>query len=114
MEQCVNTSDFQAAKLAFVDAMGLSKDALHIYVGLSVFLAAMFAFRRNPRSAAPIVFVLGLAALGEIFDARDDFRSVGHWRWRASVHDVFNTLFWPAFLWTMLKAGLISTRVRRH
>jgi hypothetical protein len=63
----METSLVQQAKLAVVAAAGLSKDALHIYVGLAVFLVMAYV-----------------------------------WRWRESVHDIWNTLFWPTVLWIMV------------
>jgi hypothetical protein len=67
-------SAVQAIKMAIVGASGLSKDALHIYVGLAVAMA------------------------GELLDMRDDIASLGYWRWSASLHDMANTVFWPAVL----------------
>lgn len=28
----------------------------------------------------------------------DDLRSLGYWRWDASLHDIVNTVAWPAVL----------------
>lgn len=85
----------QSAKLAIVDLFGLSKDALHIYVGLLVQLAAAFALRKPIRSVVPWFLVVAAAIAGEILDARDDIESLGHWRTDASLHDFASTLFWP-------------------
>jgi hypothetical protein len=74
---------------------GLSKDALHIYVGLTLFFLVAFAARKKIGSATPFIAVLLVALLGEAVDAYDDVRSLGIWRWRASVHDVLNTIAWP-------------------
>jgi hypothetical protein len=105
----MDPSAFQSAKLWIVAAVGLSKDALHVHVGLALFLTMVWLFRKTPRSLVPLLAVLGLAALGEVFDARDDFRSLGHWRWQASLHDVLNTTFWPAVLWVLWRTGAVFT-----
>lgn len=94
----MDTSVVQTAKLAIVGATGLSKDALHIYVGLAVYLASRFVFRKQPHAFGPVVLVLLVACLGEALDMRDDILSLGHWRWGASLHDVINTAFWPVVL----------------
>jgi hypothetical protein len=91
-------STFQALKLALVDLTGLSKDALHIYVGLAVFLVVAIATRRQLRSWVPWFAVLAAAVLGEILDMQDDFMYFGHWRVLVSLHDIANTLFWPTVL----------------
>lgn len=103
----MNPSAFQSVKLWVVAAVGLSKDALHVHVGLALFLTMAWLFRKTPRSLVPLLTVLGVAALGEILDARDDFRSLGHWRWKASVHDVVNTVCWPAMLWILWRTGAV-------
>lgn len=94
----METSTVQAIKLAIVGATGLSKDALHIHVGLAVYGCAALALRGRARPIVPLLAVVLLACLGELLDMRDDLLSLGHWRWGASLHDVVNTSFWPAVL----------------
>jgi hypothetical protein len=94
----METSAAQAIKLAIVSATALSKDALHVYVGLSVFLPSALILRRPLRSPLPWLAALLVAALGEIVDMRDDISSLGYWRWAASAHDMVNTIFWPTVL----------------
>lgn len=91
----METSTVQLIKLSIVSATGLSKDALHIYVGLAVFLLASILMRKKIRSFFPLIAVLAVAVLGEAVDMRDDIAWIGYWRWWASLHDVLNTLFWP-------------------
>jgi hypothetical protein len=93
----------QTFKLHVVAATGLSKDALHIYVGFFVLLAAALLFRRSLKSIVPLIAVFVVATLGELLDALDDVSSLGHWRFGASVHDVVNTLFWPVVLCLVLR-----------
>jgi hypothetical protein len=92
------TSTVQSIKLAIVSATGLSKDALHIYVGLAVFLTVALFSKKGFASWRPWLVVLVIAVGGELLDMRDDFVSLGYWRWRASAHDVVNTCFWPTVL----------------
>jgi hypothetical protein len=105
-EKSMETTVFQAIKLAVVSVTGLSKDALHIYIGLTVYLAACLALRKSARNWWPVLLVVLIACLGEALDMRDDIHSLGHWRWRASLHDVVNTVFWPVVLY------LLGRRVR--
>lgn len=106
----MTTSTVQAAKLAVVAATGLAKDALHIYVGLAVFLLVLALWPGSRRTWRPLLIVLLVAVGGELLDLRDDLASLGYWRWSASLHDVLNTAFWPAVLsglmrWTSLFAS---------
>lgn len=91
----------QTTKLAIVAVTGLSKDSLHIYTGMAIFLLAML-LRRSPRVFVPWLTVLLVAVLGEMLDRRDDLLSLARWRWKASLHDVLNTLFWPTVLALLL------------
>jgi hypothetical protein len=97
------TSLIQAAKVEIVSLVGLSKDALHIYAGLLIFISAAAILKKPLRAAIPLVLVLLVAVVGEIFDARDDIAGFGHWRAVASLHDILNTLFWPAVLFVVAR-----------
>ena len=108
----METSAVQHAKLEIMASIGLSKDALHVYVGLTVFMIALYLLRRRPRSMIPLLAVALIAVLGEVVDARDDIRSLGYWRWRASVHDVWNTLFWPSVLWLFVRLQVVTLRTK--
>ena len=92
------SSFVQALKLDIVGFTGLSKDALHIYVGLGVWLLAAALFRRSITALRPWLAVLVVACVIEAFDAFDDWVQLGRWRYMASLHDVVNTLFWPTVL----------------
>lgn len=96
-------SGFQSAKLELVAALGLGKDALHIYVGLAVFLLAAALTRRPLKSLVPISLVLAVAAAGEIWDLLDTARAGKSLWWRGSWHDLWNTLFWPFVLFLLAR-----------
>lgn len=91
-------STFQSMKHEIVQFASLSKDALHIYVGLAVFLLAAALARKGMRSAFPLLAVVAVALLGEVLDTLD-----GRWRLAASVHDLLNTIFWPVALWLLAR-----------
>ena len=103
----MKTSAFQSAKLAIISAAGLPKDALHIYVGLAVFLSVAVILRRPLRSLLPWFAVVAVACAGELLDRRDDLATLGRWRWDASLHDVVNTLFWPTVLLILARSRLL-------
>lgn len=97
----MTTSPFQALKLTIMHATGLSRDALHVYVGLIVFFAVFWWFQERARVWRPLLVVITVACLGELLDMRDDFGMLGSWRWQASLHDILNTAFWP-FVMTVI------------
>ena len=101
----METSAFQFIKLAIVAALELSKDALHIYVGLTVFLVVALALWKPLRSVVPWIAVVAMAVAGEVLDMRDDIASLGYWRWRASAHDILNTVFWPTLFLLFARLG---------
>jgi hypothetical protein len=96
-------SAFQLMKHDIVQFASLSKDALHMYVGMGVFLIGSALAQKGVRSAFALLAVVALAVLGELLDARDDFRKHGHWRVMASLHDFVNTVFWPLMLWLLAR-----------
>jgi hypothetical protein len=89
---------FQSIKLSIIAASQLSRDSLHIYVGMTTWLAAAWLLRRPLRSWAPLVAVMVVALLVEVVDLRDDLITRGRLRWWASAHDFATTLFWPTVL----------------
>ena len=92
------TSFFQSLKMDIVGLTGLSKDALHVYLGLVAWLLAAALLRRSITTLRPWLAVLVVAIGIECFDAFDDWVDLGHWRYRASLHDIVNTMFWPTVL----------------
>ena len=101
---------FQQAKVAVAAALGLPKDALHIYVGLFVFLVAAALFRRPLSSWLPLVAVLVAALAGELWDLIDTWNAGGRPVLLRNWHDVWNTLFWPVVLFLLAR----YTRVLRR
>lgn len=94
----MESSIAQSIKLVIASVLDLSKDALHIHLGLAVFVAVALVLRKPLRSAVPWLATAAIAFTGELVDMRDEIGSLEHWRWGASLHDVINTLFWPTLL----------------
>jgi hypothetical protein len=94
---------FQSFKHEVVQFAALSKDALHIYVGLVVFLAVAAFARKGLRSTVALLAVLVVAVAGEALDLRDELRLRERVSWWASVHDLLNTCFWPLVLWLLAR-----------
>jgi hypothetical protein len=86
----------QEMKLLLMGSTGLSKDALHIYVGLAVFCLALTRWRIG--SLPPLLLVLAVALAGEVWDLVDNIRTQVPMQWAGHFKDLWNTLFWPTAL----------------
>lgn len=107
-------SGFQVFKLQIVGWLGLAKDAVHIYVGLIVFITAALLFRRSLRDLLPIVAVVLAATAGEVWDIYDTWASGDPIRWDKSWHDVWNTTLAPAAIFLLARyTRLFSPAPRR-
>jgi hypothetical protein len=93
----------QLLKLDLVATLGLSKDALHVFVGLAVFFGAALLLRRPLNAFLPLAMVFLAAALGEMLDMRDDLLQLGYWRWQTSLGDIAVTVFWPLVVWGLAR-----------
>lgn len=103
-------SGFQQVKIALVQLLGLPRDALHIYVGLAVFLAAAALLRRPLGSWVPIAAVVAVALIGEAWDLLDTRSAGARPRLDRNWHDVWNTCFWPFLLFLLARYTRLLSR----
>ena len=93
--------DFYIFKNGVVSATGLDKDALHIYVGISVYLLSLILMRPifkkySVRAFIALILVTCIALLGEYLDNRQTITElgmsgIGGAELKASIHDLINT-----------------------
>ena len=105
--------DFTAFKMNVVETTGLAKDALHIYVGVGVYLLCLVALRpiiksQGIRSFIALIVVTCIALLGEYLDNRDTIESLGltglsRDQILASIRDLINTCMLPYALFALNK-----------
>ena len=100
----------QGAKLVVMDASNLGKDALHVYVGLSVMLLVVIVFRRSLADWRPLAAVTLAAFAGEIWDVIDTISHGGKPKWDANWKDVWNTMFWPTMLFGLARFTRVLKR----
>ncbi|WP_296210685.1 hypothetical protein [Psychrobacter sp. UBA3480] len=96
-----------------VETTGLAKDALHIYVGVGVYLLCLIALRpiiksQGIRSFIALIVVTCIALLGEYLDNRDTIESLGlaslsRDQILASIRDLINTCMLPYVLFALNK-----------
>jgi hypothetical protein len=103
-------SPFQQGKIALVQLLGLPKDALHIYVGLTVFLAAAALLRRPLGSRLPIIAVAAAALAGECWDIVETRAAGARIHYDRNWHDLWNTCFWPAVLFLLARYTKVLSR----
>lgn len=105
--------DFTAFKMNVVETTGLAKDALHIYVGIGVYLLCLFVLRpiiksQGIRSFIALIIVTGIALLGEYLDNRETIESLGlaglnRDQLIASIRDLINTCLLSYVLFALNK-----------
>lgn len=76
-------------KIVLTDLLHLSRDALHIHVGLGIYVIAILALRRGPASPVPWLIVLGFELINEVLDLYHEVDFSG------AIVDVLNTMLWP-------------------
>lgn len=105
--------DFQNFKVGIMGITGLEKDALHIYVGIGVYLLSLLLFRPvfrkySIRAFIALIIVTGFALLGEYLDNRHTISELGVLGLNStergnSIHDLINTCFWPYMLYALTR-----------
>lgn len=107
-------SPLQEAKLWLVAELGLAKDALHIYVGLGLFLGSALLFRWPLSRWKPLILVALAALAGEVWDLIDSRRLGTRIDLSANWKDVWNTLFWPVALFVIARFGWLRSDPHVH
>ena len=96
-------SILQSSKIMLMQATGLSKDALHVYVGLGVMLLAAMLLRRGLGDWRLLAAVAVAALAGEVWDLIDTVLEGERVRLRGNWKDVWNTMFWPVVLFALAR-----------
>ena len=99
----MDTSFYQSIKQTVLTISGLSKDAIHLYVGMAVFSVWVVLFKKAIRSFKSLLPVIAVALLMESIDIWDNFHTIGKLRLLASLHDILNTVFWPLMMVLLFK-----------
>ncbi|MFC3640168.1 hypothetical protein ACFONL_22795 [Camelimonas fluminis] len=84
-------------KEPIVEFFAMSRDALHVHLGLAIFFCALLLL--NGRRHAVIwawVMVLCAQTINELLDFHDWYIWVHAWNWKKSLMDCAHTLLWPS------------------
>lgn len=95
---------FYSAKLLIGELFGLEKDALHVYVGLTVYLLTVMVFRLKMRDWRALGAVFLAAVAGELVDLFEVLEPNQQPSWSSNWHDIWNTMFWPTMLCLLARA----------
>lgn len=92
--------DWHQAKEWLEHAVGLNMDALHIYVGLAILVAAALILRRPLRSPWPWLMVLALELGNEYYDWTYEVWPGFERQLQVAegLRDIWNTMALPTFL----------------
>lgn len=103
-------SALQTAKLWLIDGTGLAKDALHVHIGLIVYLGSALVLRWRLRSWKPWLAALAVALLGEAWDIFDRLTLGRPAAPRAHWHDIWNTMLWPSAMLLLARFTPVFSR----
>lgn len=94
----IDMAQWTAWKRDLVGLTDLDRDALHIYAGIAVQLAAAFVTRRKLGDWLPWLAVLAFAAVIEAADIYAEVWPSAVMQGGKAVHDIANTLIVPTVL----------------
>lgn len=93
-------------KQDIVGLTGLTRDALHVHIGLGLMLAAA-ALLKGRHVLRAWLFVLTAELLNEATELSGAFPDPSEGDWSGSLHDIANTMFWPTLVLVAVRLGLV-------
>lgn len=93
---------FVELKEWLLGSMGLSNDAMHINVGLALYLGMLLVFRGRGGLWLPLLLLVAMSLVAEVFDVIFLLSVKSPVSLAESARDVGCTLAWPLVLWVVL------------
>ena len=84
-------SEYQLLKRQILEVLPVSKDAVHMYIGIGCLLLSIFALRMPPAAWRALLLGLIASLVMEGLDLRDNVRYPPTVRAVEAVHDLINT-----------------------
>jgi cell shape-determining protein MreD len=95
-------ASFQAFKIYLVSLTGLGKDAMHVHIGLAVFIIVRLLWRWRFGWTVAWLSALGAALTGEWLDIRSTIAGAEAMQPdQSNWHDLWNTMLWPSVLFIL-------------
>lgn len=96
-EKLIKLAEFWIGyKQWLVQNVGLTNDAMHVHFSLLILMGSAVLLRRRPDSPLCWLVVLAFELFNEYADIRGS--APGEATIDASLHDIYNTMFWPTLL----------------
>ncbi len=95
-------------KLEIGRLVGLDKDALHIYAGLLIQAIAALLLRRSFAAKLPWLCVLAAILINEWLDLHAEIWPDRWQQYRASIHDILNTMALPTVLLILARRSICA------
>ena len=89
---------YNTLKTELSDLLGISKDALHIHLGIAIFLIAALVFRRSLANWIPWLVLLAFELVNEFIDIFHLHEGTVSFELEGSLKDILNTMFWPTIV----------------
>ena len=83
-------------KIRLIEKVGLTNDAMHVHGSLLILFVSAVLLRRRPDSLWCWLIVLVAELFNEYADLRGE--APGEASLDASLHDLYNTMFWPTII----------------
>ena len=83
-------------KIRLIEKVGLTNDAMHVHGSLLILFVSAVVLRRRPDSLWCWLIVLVAELFNEYADLRGE--APGEASLDASLHDLYNTMFWPTLI----------------
>jgi hypothetical protein len=90
----------------------LSKDALHVHLGLLIMLLVIIVLRKSPASFVPWLCVLGLELLNETLDLLHAHPGHMELSLLGGLKDIVNTMLWPTVILLLARYTKVLRRTR--
>lgn len=107
---------FYSLKHALLGVVPLAADAMHVHIGMLLFLLVAAIARNERRFTIAFLVVLAICLAGEMLDIAYDLHAGRPLRWRNSIKDIVGTTLWPgvwAIFWWRLRAPARSSTPAR-
>ncbi|HXH31790.1 MAG TPA: hypothetical protein VNJ01_13335 [Bacteriovoracaceae bacterium] len=99
----MNRSFYQSLKPIVMDILGLSKDAIHIYIGTVAFLITFLLFKKKSPCFILLVPGILISIFLEGLDLWDDYRFSVRSDISSNIHDILNTNLIAVMVLTVLR-----------
>ena len=97
-------------KALLVLLSGLTRDSLHIQIGLAAFFLCALILRVPLSNWKPLALVFVLELINELLDIRRNLMLYSYVGWRDTLHDIVNTTLWPTLIFVMVRYGIVFRR----